>query len=181
MEYRVLTPKPISTNVTLSDFKIIKSLLSNARMEIADIAKECFISTRTITRRLEKMRHILEFTILRDLSATQLVGYIEFAVIINVDKSLYVYVLKMIHRELQEYLMFIPNATQYEVIFTVFFCANIPTVDSILTTIRSFEGVERAEIFVTTKLVFFNEWLKREINSRLKLEEQGAVSRQKIS
>ena len=109
MEYRVLTPKPISTNVTLSDFKIIKSLLSNARMEIADIAKECFISTRTITRRLEKMRHILEFTILRDLSATQLVGYIEFAVIINVDKSLYVYVLKMIHRELQEILDVYPK------------------------------------------------------------------------
>ena len=31
----------------------------------------------------------------------QLVGYIEFAVIINVDKSLQVYILKRIYRELQ--------------------------------------------------------------------------------
>jgi DNA-binding Lrp family transcriptional regulator len=151
-------------------------------MEIADIAKQCSISKRTVTRRIDQMRqnHILEFTILRDLSTMQLVGYVEFAVMINVDRSLYLYVLKRIYRELQEYLIFIPNATQYEVIFAVFFCANIPTVDSILTTIRSFDGVRQAEIFITTKLVIFDEWLKREINNRLKkLEEKGAVSRQK--
>lgn len=178
---RVLTQKPLRMAITLSDFKIIKSLLPDARKEIADIAKQCSISKRTVTRRIDQMRqnHILEFTILRDLAGMQLAGYVEFAVIINVDRSLYLYVLKRMYRELQEYLIFIPNATQYEVIFAVFFCANIPTVDSILTTIRSFDGVKHAEIFITTKLVIFNEWLKREINNRLKLEEKGAVSRQK--
>jgi DNA-binding Lrp family transcriptional regulator len=182
VESRVLSQKPLRMAITLSDFKIIKSLLSDARKEIADIAKQCSISKRTVTRRIDQMRqnHILEFTILRDLSTMQLVGYVEFAVMINVDRSLYLYVLKRIYRELQEYLIFIPNATQYEVIFAVFFCANIPTVDSILTTIRSFDGVRQAEIFITTKLVIFDEWLKREINNRLKkLEEKGAVSRQK--
>ena len=110
----------------------------------------------------------------------QLVGYVEFAVIISVDKSLYLYVMKRIYRELEEYLIFIPSATQYEVIFAVFFCANIPTVDSILTTIRSFDGVKQAELFIMTgRLIPFKEWLKREINNRLKLEEKGAASRQK--
>jgi DNA-binding Lrp family transcriptional regulator len=31
---------PPSMNISISDLKIIKCLLSNARMEIADIAKE---------------------------------------------------------------------------------------------------------------------------------------------
>jgi DNA-binding Lrp family transcriptional regulator len=40
IEYRFATINPPSMNVSISDLKIIKCLLSNARMEIADIAKE---------------------------------------------------------------------------------------------------------------------------------------------
>ena len=52
---------------------------------------------------------------------------------------------------MQEYLLLIPNVNQNEIIFAVFFCANIPTVDSILTRLESYEGVNRTEAFVTTK------------------------------
>jgi DNA-binding Lrp family transcriptional regulator len=165
--------KPTSMSITISDVKIIKCLLSNARMEIADIAKDASISSKTVARRIDKMREsrILEFSILRDMSSMQLVGFIEFAVLINIDRSLYQYILKRIYRELQEYLVIIPNENQSEVIFAVFFCANIPTVDSILTKIKSYDGVERAELFITTKLVYYHEWLKKEIDKSLKSKE----------
>ena len=50
---------------------------------MTDIAREASISTKTVKRRLEKMRedHILQFSILRDMSSMQIVGYIEFAVV----------------------------------------------------------------------------------------------------
>jgi DNA-binding Lrp family transcriptional regulator len=165
--------KPTSMSITNSDFKIIKCLLSNARMEIADIAKDASISSKTVARRIDKMREsrILEFSILRDMSSMQLVGFIEFAVLINIDRSLYQYILKRIYRELQEHLVIIPNENQSEVIFAVFFCANIPTVDSILTKIKSYDGVERAELFITTKLVYYHGWLKKEIDKSLKSKE----------
>jgi DNA-binding Lrp family transcriptional regulator len=172
VETRFVDHKPVSMNVNISDLKIIKCLLSNARMEIAYIAREASISTKTVTGRIEKMQqnHILEFTVLRDMSSMQLVGYIEFAVVIKVDRSLYRYILERIYRELQEYLMFIANISQSNVIFAVFFCANIPTVDSILKQIASYDGVEEDEVFITTKLAYYQEWLKREIDKKLRSE-----------
>ncbi|HEY7569757.1 MAG TPA: AsnC family transcriptional regulator [Nitrososphaeraceae archaeon] len=162
--------KPVSININISDLKIIKCLLSNARMDIADIARQASISKKTVTRRIEKMQqnHILEFTILRNMSSTQLVGYIEFAVIIKVDRSLYRRILERIYRELQEYLMIAANMSQSNVIFAVFFCPNIPSVDSILTQIASYDGVEENEVFITTKLTYYQEWLKVEIDKSLR-------------
>jgi DNA-binding Lrp family transcriptional regulator len=177
VEYRFVTQLPPSMNLTDSDLKIIRSLLSNARMEVGDIAKESSISARTVTRRLEKMRenHVIKFSTIIDMSSMQLVGYIEFAVIINVDKSLHAYILKRIYRELQEYLKFC-DENQTEVILAAFFCTNITTLDSILTKIESFEGVEHAEVFIMTKIVFYQEWLKQEINKSLRSEVKVAPS-----
>ncbi len=76
---------------------------------------------------------------------------------------------------MQEYLLLIPNVNQNEIIFAVFFCANIPTVDSILTRLESYEGVNRTEAFVTTKLIYYQEWLKREIDKRLSDSEELAT------
>ena len=72
VEYRFAMINPPSMNISISDLKIIKCLLSNARMEIADIAKESSISPRTATRRIEKLtqNHMLDFRIIRDMSST---------------------------------------------------------------------------------------------------------------
>ena len=170
VESRFVPLKPISMNITISDLRIIKCLLSDARMEITDIAKQASISSRTVTRRLEKMRqkHILmDFITLKDVSSIQLTGYIEFVVLINIDRSLFQYILERIHNELNEYLRVIMNPNQREVIFAAFSCSNIPTVDSILTTIESYDGVRQIELFILTKIAYPQEWLKREINKRL--------------
>jgi DNA-binding Lrp family transcriptional regulator len=60
-------------------------------MQVEDIARETSLSTKTVTRRLEKLRenHIVEFGVIRNISSIQLVGYIEFAVVIDIDKSLF--------------------------------------------------------------------------------------------
>ena len=127
------------------------------------------LSVRTMTRWFEKMKenHILEFTILRDMSSIHLVGYIEFALIMNVAKSLYQNVVNRIYQEMEEYLLFMPNIYNNDVIFAVFFCANINTVDRILTKLQVYDGIQRIEIFITTRLTFFQEWLKREVDKRL--------------
>ena len=82
---------PPSINVSISDLKIIKSLLSNAKMEIADIAHEASVSPRTVTRRIEKVRqhHIIDFRIISNMSSMNLTGYIEFLLMVTVNKSAY--------------------------------------------------------------------------------------------
>jgi len=58
-------------------------------MEIADIAKVVSVSSRTATRRIEKMlqNHIIDFRIIRDMSSRNLTGYIEFILMVAVNKS----------------------------------------------------------------------------------------------
>ena len=160
------------TNIINSDLKIIKALLSNARMDISNIAKETSLSARTITRRLEKMKehHVVDFTIFMDMSSMHLVGYIQFIVLLDIEKSLYEHILMRVYAEFQEYLIAIPNVNQSEFIFALFYSPNIPTVELILTRLLSFDGVESAELFIMTRMGYYIDWLKREINRKLKSE-----------
>ena len=70
-DYKLLDLQPVYTNITNSDLKIINTLLSNARMEISSIAKSTSLSTRTVARRLERMKehHVVDFTIFMDMSS----------------------------------------------------------------------------------------------------------------
>ncbi len=40
------------------------------------------------------------------------------------------------------------------------FLTNIPTVDSILARIESYEGVKQIEPYITTKLIYYQDWLQ---------------------
>ena len=143
-------------NVSITDLKIIKCLLSNARMEIVDIAKEASISPRTVTKRIEKLQqhHIIDFRIIRDMSSMNLAGYIEFLLMVDVNKSAYGGIIERMYSEMQEYLITIPqNISGNELIIALFFCSNIPTVDSIVRRVKSYDGVRGVELFIITKLV----------------------------
>ena len=162
VEYAFMNYRPISMKIFSSDFKIIKALLSNPRMQVEGIAKETTLSSKTVARRLEKLRenHIVEFGVM----------------IHPKDDSLYQYVLERIYQEMQEYLFVIPHANQKKGIF----CPNISTVDLILRRLESYEGVNGTEMFITTKIVYYQDWLKREIDKRLKSEEEQWQQQQQL-
>ena len=159
----------ITMRIHWSDLEIMKCLLSNPRMLIEDIAKASSLSSKTVKRRLDIMRenHILQFSISTNLSSMQVVGYVEFVALIHIDIYHHQEILERIYREMQEYLLVIPTRYQNELIFAVFFCANIPTVNSILTRLESYDGVKEVEHFITTSRVYYQDWLKREVNKRI--------------
>ncbi len=111
-----------------------------------------------------KEHHILHFSVSANISSMQLTGYVEFIMLINIDMYHHKEILERIYREMQEYLLIIPKK---ELIFAVFFCANIPTVNSILTKLESYEGVKEVEHFITINRVYYQDWLKREVDKRL--------------
>ncbi|MRN41550.1 MAG: winged helix-turn-helix transcriptional regulator, partial [Nitrosopumilales archaeon] len=160
---------PTTMKIHNSDLEIMKCLLSDARMRVEDIAKETSLSPRTVTRRLEKMREnrVLLFTISRDLSSTRLTGYMEFDVLINVEISRHQSILEKIYRELEEYLIFIPDWYQREVIVAVFFCANISTAKLILRRLESYDGVKKVGSFIRSSVTINQDLLKSEINKRI--------------
>ena len=163
---------PVTMKIYGSDLKIMKCLLSDARMLIEDIAEATSLSAKTVARRLDKMRenHVLQFSIVTNLSSMNLTGYIEFAVLIDVKMSSHQKIVEKIHYELQEYLLHIPHRYQKEVIFAIFSCPNISAVNLILRRLESYDGVNKVEPFITTSLTIYQDWLKSEIDNRIRQE-----------
>jgi DNA-binding Lrp family transcriptional regulator len=172
---------PVNVRIHSSDLEIMKCLLSDPRMRVEDIAKDTSLSTKTVARRLEVMRekHILQFTILTDLSSMQLTGFIEFVVLIRVHATYHQNVIQRIYNEMQEYLfhplddllLFPINYSighQKELVAASFCCANISTVNSILRRLESYDGVNKVEsIMATSETRIYQELLKSKIDKRL--------------
>jgi len=174
------TYKPVTMKLHNSDLKIMKCLLSDARMRVEDIAKETSLSPKTVTRRLEKMRenHILQFTISTDLTSMQLTGFIELHVIIDVDASYQRNIVQRIYNEMQEYILHPPDdLVQYPINYSIsyqkyaiasFCCANISTANLILRRLESYVGVNKVKpITITSESRVYRDWLKSEIDKRI--------------
>jgi DNA-binding Lrp family transcriptional regulator len=181
-EFKFVMMKPPSINVSISDLKIIKCLLSNARMEIAEIAKEVSISRKTAGKRLEKMQqhHLLNFSIIRDMSSMNLAGLTEFLLMVDINNSDYIEITERIYREMQEYLISIPpniysdSTTGSDAIIALFICSNIPTVNLIARRIKSYDGVQGVQSFITTNVSYHQEWLEKHINKTLRSHSKTA-------
>ena len=169
LEALFATYRPVTMKIHSSDLEIMKCLLSDPRMLTKDIAKETSLSSKTVARRLEKMRenHILQFSVILNVSSMRLTGYIEFAALIDVNMSNYQNVVEKINYELREYLLHLPDWYQREAIFVVFFCANISTVNLVLRRLESYDGVNKVESYITTSLTIYQDLIKSEIDRRI--------------
>ena len=143
--------RPPTMTINASDLEIMKCVMSDPRMSVKDLAQVTSLSHKTVARRLEKMRenNVLQvFTIIANLSSLRLVGYIEFPALIHVMVPSYQSVVERIHYELQEYLILLASTRYWDqkgFIFAVFFTSNISIVNSILSRLRSYEGITRVE------------------------------------
>ena len=155
------------------DFKIIKCLLPNPRMNISEIARKLLISAKTVSRRLETMKenNVVQFSVLVNPASTG--GYIQFVIVISVKETLYQYVLERINRELSGNLLLqAPVTSPDNLIVLIMFSQDIFTVDSILRKVESFDGVDRAELDILTGITLSQDWMINEIEQRLKKVEQ---------
>jgi DNA-binding Lrp family transcriptional regulator len=164
-----VSERTISTNPSETDLRVIKCLLlSGARTEISDIAKEVGISEKTTTRRLDRMKEgrLLDFSIQCDPAA--MIGYIQFAIPIIVAKSHYRSVFERMYSEFQANILYSPSVIEPEDRLTfVLFGENVFTVDSVMARVNSFEGVKSADVYILTKWQYYDEWIIREIDKRL--------------
>src|ERR671921_106081 len=160
-----------STNLSDTDLRIIKCLLlSGARIEISDIAKEVSISEKTTTRRLDRMKEgrLLDFSL--QCSPTTMIGYIQFAIPIIVAKTHYRSVLERMYSEFQTNILYSPSVIEPDNQLTfILFGENVFVVDYVLAKVNSFAGVKSADAYILTKLQYYDNWIMKEINKRLLL------------
>ena len=160
-----------STDLSDTDLRIIKCLLlSGARIEISDIAKEVGISEKTTTRRLDRMKEgrLLDFSL--QCSPTTMIGYIQFAIPIIVAKTHYRSVLERMYSEFQTNILYSPSVIEPENQLTfILFGEDVFVVDYVLAKVNSFAGVKSADAYMLTKLQYYDNWIMKEVNKRLLL------------
>ena len=158
-----------SINLSETDLRIIKCLLlSGARTEISDIAREVAISEKTTTRRLTRMKeaNILDFSI--QCSPSVMIGYIQFAIPIITTKFHRRSVLDRMYSEFQANILYSPSVIDSDDRLTfVLFSENVFTVDSVLDKVSSFEGVKSADVYILTKWQYHDDWIMKEISNRI--------------
>ena len=165
-------PSSITSNeheLSETDLRIIKCLLSNPRMDMNDIARKTSISVRTANRRLTRLKddNVLKFFIL--CNPVHTLGYIQFALVVNtVDKSFYNQIVERIYEQLGENILFqLPVADPDNVITLLLFSQDIFTADSILKKVEPFNGVKNVELLVLTDTTSYDGWVLREIDKKL--------------
>jgi DNA-binding Lrp family transcriptional regulator len=165
-------PSSITSNkheLSETDLRIIKCLLSNPRMDMNDIARKTSISVRTANRRLTRLKddNVLKFFIL--CNPVHTLGYIQFVLVVNtVDKSFYNQIVERIYEQLGENILFqLPVADPDNVITLLLFSQDIFTADSILKKVESFNGVKNVELLVLTDTTSYDGWVLREIDKKL--------------
>jgi DNA-binding Lrp family transcriptional regulator len=160
-----------SNDLSETDLRIIKCLLlSGARTEISDIAKEVGISEKTTTRRLNRMKEmrLLDFSL--QCSPAAMIGYIQFVIPITVAKFHYHNVLERMYSEFQANILYSPSIIEPEDrLAFVLFGENVFVVDHVLARVNSFEGVNSADAYILTKWQYYDNWIMKEINNRLLL------------
>ena len=113
-----------------------------------------------------KEGRLLEFSIQCDPAS--MIGYVQFAIVINVEKAHYRNVRELIHREFQESILYHPSIIDPNDSLTfVLYGENVFKVDSVLATVDSIEWVRSADIYILTKLQYYDDWIIREIDERL--------------
>jgi DNA-binding Lrp family transcriptional regulator len=152
-----------------TDLRIIRCLLqSGARTEISEIAKQVGISEKTTTRRIDSMKEgrVIDFTLQCDPAA--MIGYVQFCIVIFVEKSHYRSVYERMYAEFQENILYRPSVIDPDdrLIF-VLYGENVFKVDSVLAKVDSFEGVRTADAFIVTNLKYYDDWTIKEVDKRL--------------
>jgi DNA-binding Lrp family transcriptional regulator len=159
---------------TYVDFKIMRCLLDNPRMQISDIAEKISMSSKTVARRLEKMigNDVLDFTI--QINFTAIGGYIVSVVSANLEKGAHTKVLERSYADLEDsFFVYSPMLSQQEVIYWLFFSKDVFALDSVIKRIESYGGVKKVDVLIPINIEYHKDVLIKEIERKLVDKREG--------
>lgn len=164
------------------DFKIMRCLLDNPRMEISNIAEKISMSSKTVARRLEKMieNHVLDFTI--QFNFTAIWGYIVSVVSANIEKESYRKVLERSYTDLKDsFCVYSPMLSDQDVVYWLFFSKDVFALDSIAKRIESYPGVRKVDVSIPIRIEYHKEPIIKEIERKLVDKRGGGLWVKEIS
>ena len=156
-------------DLTKTDFKILDQLLKNPREKIDSMAKSTKLSTKTITRTIEKFEKnpAIQFTIIYD--PRKLEEFVAFAVLAMVQSNM-----KKIKKEIVtgfgDYFWQVPF-TAKELLVLFMYSDNIYNADTMRHKIKEMDGIVFTEVFFPKKITMPTTWISNSIKSAARSEK----------
>lgn len=146
------------SNLTKTDLEILEKLLENPRQKIEIISKKVNLSTKTITRCIEKLNEndSIQFTLVYD--PTKINGFIPHAILAWIDNDLKK-TLKILEKKFSESFLQIPFIAKNQIVLFMY-SKDIYSMDELVQKVRTTENIKSADLFIPKKMIFYNDWLK---------------------
>ena len=156
-------------DLTKTDFKILEQLLKNPKEKIDSIAKSTKLSTKTITRTIEKFESnpAIQFTIIYD--PRKLEKFVAFALLAMVQNNIKK-IKKVIETNFGDYFWQVPF-TAKELLVLFMYSDNIYNADIMRHKIKKIDGIAFTEVFFPKKITMPTNWISNSIKNAAKSEK----------
>lgn len=147
----------IRSDLTRTDVDIIDHLLKEPRAKIEDLAKKTKLSTKTITRSLQKLQNdeAIQFTLIYD--PTKFGQYIPFVVLAWINGD-FAETLKLLKKEFSSSFLSKPFLAKNQIVLFLF-SNDIFELDNITQKVRNTKGVAASDLFIPKKITFPQKWI----------------------
>jgi len=149
------------SNLTKTDLEILEELIKNPRQKIERIAKNTNMSTKTITRCIEKLHENegIQFTV--NYNPKKIYDFIPYAVLAWIDGNLKETLNNLNNTFAESYLQ-IPFIAKNQIVLFMY-SNSIFEMDELTQKVRTVKNVKSADLFIPKKISFFNKWLDKAI------------------
>jgi len=155
-----------NSNFTKTDLEILKQLMKDPQQKIESISKKTNLSTKTITRCIEKLdeNEGIQFTLVYD--PTKIKGFIPHAVLTWIDGDLKE-TLKKMEKKFSDSFLQIPFIAKNQIVLFMY-SKDIYNMDILTQKVRNMDNVKSADLFIPKKIIFFHKWLELAIDESKK-------------
>ncbi len=147
-----------NSNLTKTDLEILEYLMKDPRQKIESISKKTNLSTKTVTRCIEKLNENegIQFTLVYD--PTKIKGFIPHAIIAWIEGDLKETLRKM-EKEFSDSYLQIPFIAKNQIVLFMY-SKDIYHMDDLTHKVRNIDNVKSADLFIPIKITFLHKWLE---------------------
>jgi len=151
-----------NANLTKTDLEILEKLIKDPRQKIENIAKSTNLSTKTITRCIEKLQENngIQFTLV--YNSRKIENFIPHVILTWIEGNLKE-TLEIMNDTFSESYLQIPFIAKNQVVLFMY-SDSIFKMDELTQKVRTIKNVKSADLFIPKRISFYTKWLEIAIN-----------------
>ena len=152
-----------TSNLTKTDLEILEELIKEPRQKIEKIAKNTNLSTKTITRCIDKLHENdgIQFTVVYDPKKIE--DFIPHAILTWIEGDLKE-TLENLNNAFSESYLQIPFIAKNQIVLFMY-SNNVFDMDELTQKVRSIKNVKSADLFIPKKMSFYIKWIENAIDN----------------